>query len=106
MTWIVKILGLNWKSNLIAVVAFLGTVPSIVTAIGQFINHQPVDWHAIAGGLIVALLAYVSKDASNQSTQAQVDAATAKVAAVTPEQVAAAEVQVKTANLQAAGNGK
>ena len=106
MDWIVKALGVNWKSNLIALVAFVGTVPSIITAIGQFINHQPVDWHAMAGGLLLAALAYVAKDASNQSTQAQVNAATAKSVAITPEQVAAAAEQVKTANQQAVGKVK
>jgi hypothetical protein len=98
-----SVLGLNWKSNIIAIVAFLGTVPSILTAIGQFINHQPVDWHAAAGGLLLAGLAYVSKDASNQSTAAQVQAATAKVTAVTPDQHAAADAQMKAADDQAKG---
>lgn len=95
-----KVLGLNWRSNLIAIVAFLGTVPSIITAINQFINHQQVDWHAAAGGLLLSVLAFVSKDASNKSTIAQAEAAQAQVAAVTPEQKAAADAQVKLADSQ------
>jgi hypothetical protein len=98
MNWLIKAFGVNWKSNLISVVALLGTIPAIITATTQFINHQPVDWRAAAGGTLLALLAYVVKDASTHSIPAQSEAALAKA-----EGQPNADILVKQADQQAAG---
>lgn len=68
----------NWKSNTIALLSALLAVPAFVSAITQWMNHQPVDWRFAIGSTILTILAAVSKDASTHSTAAEVTVATAK----------------------------
>src|SRR5216684_3542011 len=98
-------LGLNWRTNLTAwltgLVTLLLGVPTFISAVQAWGNHQPVDWRSVlvttALALVTAGLA-ASKDASNQSTPAQVQAAGAVVAAQTPDEIEAAKAQLKAAN--------
>jgi hypothetical protein len=78
-----KILGINWKTTLAGIAAFLTSVPPFVSAITAWSNHQAVDWRqtlvsvalaAIGGGLVAA------KDATTHSTSVEVEAATSKAA--------------------------
>lgn len=108
-----RMLGLNWKTNLFSLLTGLATlllgIPTFITAIQAWGNHQPVDWRSV---LVTTALALVTaglasaKDASNQSTPAQVQAAGAVVAAQTPDQVDAAKAQLKAANEDAAAGLK
>lgn len=87
-----KILGINWKTNLIAAVSFLLSVPSLVGAITNWAHHQPADWRIAIVGIITAAGLAVSKDSTTNSTAAQVQAATIQNPAV--EAKAQADVQV------------
>lgn len=78
MEWIKKVFGANWKTNLASFVSFLATVPALVTAGQQWVNHQPVDYRGAVFGLVVAIGFAVSKDGSNHSTAEQVQKATDK----------------------------
>lgn len=89
---------LNWKSNLIATAAIIYSAQAFVTAIGQWQNGQPANWRAAAVSLFVAGLGYVTKDNSNHSTLAQVEAQQAKV-----EGKPQAPVMIKAANDQVVG---
>ena len=68
----------NWKTNLVAVVAFAYSVPQFVTAINAARNGQPADWHAAIWSIVIAAGFAVAKDGDNHSTQAQVAQATAE----------------------------
>ena len=98
-----KYLGDNWRSNLIAIVAAVSTVPAVYSAMEAWMNHQPVDWHVLIGSALLAALGWVVKDAKTHSTVAQVEASQAKVEASTPIQQKAADVQAKDADKQAEG---
>jgi hypothetical protein len=76
MNWFIKTFGANWKTNTAAAVSFLMGVPALVTAVQHFSNHQPADWYAAIFGIVLAAGFAVSKDATNHSTVAQVQAAT------------------------------
>lgn len=83
-----SILGTNWKTNLTAALTGLLTlllgIPTFVTAITAWSNHQSVDWRSVlvstALAVVTAGLA-AAKDSTTHSTQAQVTTATT-VAAV------------------------
>lgn len=77
-TFLKKYLGPNYKTNCLAILSFLYTIPQVVTAAQQFAAGKPIDWHGAAAGLLAALIACASKDASNSSTSADVAAADAK----------------------------
>ena len=76
MDWIKKILGVNWRTNLVAVISFLAGVQQFVAAIMAWSHHQPADWRGAILAVIVAAGAALSKDAATHSTQAEVQAAT------------------------------
>lgn len=75
-----QVFGPNWKTNLASFVAFLATVPALVTAGENWAHHQPVDWRGAVFGLIVAAGLAVAKDSSNHSTIDQVTKATDRAA--------------------------
>ena len=77
MTAIWNWFKLNWKTNLAALAAFIYSVPQFVTALQQWQAGQPVNWHGAIISLILAAGLAVSKDATNHSTLAQVQVATA-----------------------------
>ena len=66
----------NWKSNVIATVAILYSATQFTAAVQAWENGQPANWRAGIVSLILAALGYVSKDASNHSTEAEVRQAT------------------------------
>lgn len=71
----------NWKTTLTGFITLLLSVPTFVTAVTAWGNHQAVDWRsvlistalAIAGSGLVA-----AKDASTHSTAAEVQESTTK----------------------------
>lgn len=71
-----KILGLNWKTNLAAILAFLTSVPQFVTAISAWSHHQSADWRGAVLSIVVAAGLAVAKDSTTHSTVAQVEQAT------------------------------
>lgn len=87
-----KILGINWKTNLIAAVSFLLSVPSLVGAINNWAHHQPADWRIAIVGIVTAAGLAVSKDSTTSSTQAQVAASTIQNPAVEARAVVDAKV--------------
>lgn len=73
-----KILGINWKTNLAAVAAFVMGVPAAVVAITNWAHHEPADWRGATVALVVAAGLACAKDSSTHSTAAEVQAATDK----------------------------
>ena len=71
----------NWKTNLIALVAFIYSVPQVVQTIQAWSTGQPANWKAAATGLLLAAGMAAAKDSTNHSTQSEVSAST-QVAAV------------------------
>lgn len=59
----------NWKTNLVALIAFVYTVPQAVTCIQEWVNHQPCDYRSTVFGLLLAVGAAAAKDSTNHSTQ-------------------------------------
>ena len=106
-------LGLNWRTNLSSIVLGLVTllmgIPTFISAITAWSNHQAVDWRSVlvstALAVITAGLA-AAKDSQNQSTPAQVQAAGALVAAQTQTQIDDAKAKLKAANDEAAAGLK
>ena len=86
----------NWKSNLIAVVAFAYEVPTVYSAVQAYATGLKPDWNGAFRGLLLAVLAFIVKDASTHSTPAQVAASGATVAG-NPK----APAMVKDADVQA-----
>jgi undecaprenyl pyrophosphate phosphatase UppP len=78
-----KILGMNWRTNLAAVVSFVMGVPAAVGAITNWLHHEPADWRGAAVALVVAFGFAMSKDSQTHSTVAQVETSTAEVKAET-----------------------
>jgi uncharacterized membrane protein len=66
----------NWKTSLGGAIAFVLSVPQAVTAINQMKNGQHVDWAGTAICLVMAAVGLSAKDATNHSTQLQVNLAT------------------------------
>jgi hypothetical protein len=97
VTWILKTFGTNWKTNLAAVVSFLLSVPSLISAITICAHHQPADWRGAALGIVIALGFAVAKDSTTHSTPAQSQAALAKAVGDprAPELVKAADKQAE-----------
>lgn len=76
--WMKKILGLNWKTNLAAILAFLTSVPQFVTAIAAWAHHQPADWRGAILSVVIAAGFAASKDSTTHSTLLQVETSTVK----------------------------
>lgn len=93
--WMQKLLGLNWRTNLAAVIAFLTSVPQFVTAIHAWINHQPTDWRGAILSVIVAGGFALSKDSAVHSTAAQVQTATTAKAVADVQAAQVAQVEKK-----------
>jgi hypothetical protein len=68
----------NWKTNLVAVVAFIYAVPQVVQSIQAWSNGQPANWKQALVALLIAAGMAAAKDSTNHSTQGQINAATAK----------------------------
>ncbi len=66
----------NLRSNLIATAAIVFSAEQFTVAVEAWEKHQPANWRAAIISLIVAALGFVTKDANNHSTQAEVQAAT------------------------------
>lgn len=101
-------LGTNSKTTASAIITGLLTlllgVPTFITAITAWSQHQPVDWRAVGVSTALAVITAglaSAKDASTHSTPAQIQASGAAVTAVTPAQVAQAKVEVAQADAQA-----
>jgi len=77
--WLIKVFGLNWRTNLAAAIAFLISVPSLITAITDWAHHQPADWRGAILGVVLAAGVALSKDAATFTTTDQAAAAQAKV---------------------------
>jgi hypothetical protein len=77
-TWMTKVLGQNWRTNLVAVISFLYGVPQVVTAVTAYIHHQPADWRGAATAALIAAGSWLAKDKQVHSTEAQVAAASTK----------------------------
>jgi hypothetical protein len=75
--WMQSHFGKNWKTSMAAFVAFLMSVPQLVTAVQHWVNHQPADWRGAIAALVVAAGLAFSKDSDNHSTEAEVKKATA-----------------------------
>lgn len=71
----------NWKTNLVALVAFVYSVPQVVQTIQAWSTGQPSNWKQAVVGLLLAAGMAASKDSTNHSTTAEVAAST-QVAAV------------------------
>jgi predicted negative regulator of RcsB-dependent stress response len=66
----------NWKTNLVALIAFVYTVPQAVICVQNWVNKQPCNWRSALLGLLLAAGAAVAKDSDNHSTVNEVDNAT------------------------------
>lgn len=99
--FLTKYLGLNWRTNLAALIGFGATVPAVVSAFENWSHHQPVDWRGAVFGLVVSAGLYFAKDGKNKSTLDQVKAEQAKVDAITPHEEKQAEVLAKEADQRA-----
>ena len=77
----------NWRTNLVALAAFVYSVPQVVQTIQAWSTGQPANWKAAATGLLLAAGMAASKDYDNHSTAAEVATATAS----SPASVAASK---------------
>jgi hypothetical protein len=68
----------NWRTNLVALIAFVYTVPQAVSCIESWVHHQSCDWREAVLGLLLAVGAAAAKDAGNIPTQGEVNQATVK----------------------------
>lgn len=95
-----KALLQNYLTTLFGILAGL---PLIVSGSGLVLD--PIWSHRLllVGGIGVVGLGVVAKAFNTHSTEAQTQAAQAKVEAVTPVEVKAADVQAKAADAQVAG---
>lgn len=84
-----KILGANWKTTGAAILVFLLSVPSVVSAITAWAQHQTPDWRMAILGIVTGLGLLAAKDSTTHSTAAQVENST--VANSKVEQVAKVE---------------
>lgn len=66
----------NWKTNLVALIALVYTVPQAVVCIQDWVNNQPCNWRSALLGLILAAGAAAAKDSDNHSTVEEVTDAT------------------------------
>jgi hypothetical protein len=66
----------NWKTNLIAVIAFIYAVPQVVQSIQAWSNHQPANWRSALVALLLAGGMAAAKDSTTHSTVAEVNQAT------------------------------
>lgn len=99
-------LGTNWKTNLASIGTGLLTlllgIPTFITAITAWSNHQAVDWRSVLTSTALAIVTAglaSAKDSTTHSTVAQVEASTAVVAAPTPAAKAVAVQQVAAADV-------
>ena len=74
-----KVLGLNWRTNLVAVMSFLYGIPQVVTAVQNWIHGKPADWREAIAAIVVGIGFALSKDAKTHSTVEQVEAASKQV---------------------------
>lgn len=65
----------NWKTNLTGIITILLGIPSFVTAIQAWSNHQPVDWRTTAITTVLGVGLMLAKDGSSHSTIAEVEVA-------------------------------
>lgn len=70
---------LNWKSNTVALVAIIYGAQQFVTAVTAWEAHQTANWRSAVISLIVSAGFFVTKDATTNSTLAQVTATQAVV---------------------------
>jgi hypothetical protein len=66
----------NWKTNLIALAAFVYSVPQVVQTIQAWSSGQPANWKQALTGLLLAAGMAAAKDSTNHSTQQEVQVAT------------------------------
>jgi hypothetical protein len=81
-----KILGVNWKTTLAGIAAFLSGVPGFVNALTAWGNHQAVNWREVLVSVALAAIGAglaAAKDGTTHSTTAQVETATAKAVETT-----------------------
>ncbi len=69
----------NWKTNLIALVAFVYAVPQVIQSINAWSTGQPTNWKQALVGLLLAGGMAAAKDSTNHSTATEVAATTAKL---------------------------
>lgn len=100
--YMTKYFGLNWRTNLTSFLAFLATVPAILTGFENWSHHMPVDYRGMLFGLAVSIGLAAAKDGKNKTTLDQAVAEQAKVDATTPYEVKDAEAKAKEADKQAA----
>jgi uncharacterized membrane protein YfcA len=68
----------NWKTSLGGLVTLLLGVPTFVSAIQAWGNHQPVDWRSVLVSTtlsIVGVSFLAAKDATTHSTSAEIQQA-------------------------------
>lgn len=75
-----KWLGQNWKTTGAAILTFLLSIPSVVSALTAWANHQPTDWRMAVVGIVTGLGLLAAKDSTTHSTVNQVETATAEKA--------------------------
>lgn len=68
----------NWKTNLVSLIAFLYTIPQVVTCIQTWAGGGKCNWQQTVLGLLVAVGAWAAKDSTNHSTAEEVTQATKK----------------------------
>ena len=66
----------NWKTNLVALVAFIYSVPQVIQCIQAWGNGGQANWKQALVGLLLAGGMAAAKDSTNHSTQAEVTVAT------------------------------
>lgn len=79
----------NWKTTITGLITLVLSVPTFISALTAWGNHQPVDWRSV---LITTALAVVgtglvsAKDGTTHSTASEVQVATtvAKIEGVPP----------------------
>ena len=76
-----KSLTVNIKTTVAGVVAFLFSVPAVISGLEAWAKHQPVDWRVIAVSIAMAaggLGLVASKDSTTHSTLDEVRTSTVK----------------------------
>lgn len=68
----------NWKTNLVALVAFVYTVPQAITCGQAWVNHLPCNWRLTIMSLMIGAGAAFAKDSTNHSMANEVDNSTVK----------------------------
>ena len=83
-----KTITANWKTGITGVIALLFSIPTFVSALQAWGNHQPVDWRSVLVSTAISIVGtglIAAKDGTTHSTLEEVRTSTVK------EEIAKAE---------------